>query len=173
MSIKDKAYRLFTYISQVYSIDLPVIRDISEHKAELWWQGDLIHSEQCKIKEFDTGQSVEAKEGLSEALNEDAWLSVIKRQYDQPPDLPKILKDWINLSFNPNKKPSPKPSLQKNISFDSDIERVTAFEKYKEVWKECKKTNERQMPAMPAVLNGWLEEPQPADKYGFVFFRHL
>ena len=93
MSLKDKAYRLFSYISQVYSIDLPVIRDISEHKAELWWQGDLIHSEQCKIKEFDIEQSVEATEGLSESLNEDAWLSVIKRQYEQPPNLPDVLKE--------------------------------------------------------------------------------
>jgi very-short-patch-repair endonuclease len=160
MSLKDKAYRLFSYISQVYSIDLPVIRNISDHKAELWWQAELTHSEQCKIKEFDI-ECDSPEEGTVETLDGGAWLSVAKRQYDQPPDLPEILKDWINLSFNPNKKPSPKPSLQKIVPFDADKGRVTAFEKYKEVWNEWKKSKEGRMPNIPGVLNDWLTDLQP------------
>jgi len=42
MSLKDKAYRLFEYISQVYSIDLPVNRDVTKYCAEQWWQADLM-----------------------------------------------------------------------------------------------------------------------------------
>ncbi len=50
--LKDKTHRLFEYISQVYSIDLPVVRDVTKYEAELWWQADIILSAQCKIKEF-------------------------------------------------------------------------------------------------------------------------
>ncbi|RJQ45768.1 MAG: hypothetical protein C4538_07915 [Nitrospiraceae bacterium] len=163
MSLKDKAYSLFRYISQVYSIDLPVIRNITEYKAELWWQVDLIHSEQCKIKEFNTERDA-LEEETGEVIDSDAWLSVTKRQYDQPPDLPEILKDWINLSINPNKKPSAKPSLQKIILFDSDKERVAAFEKHKEVWREWKTSKEGQMPAIPEILNGWLKDLKLEDE---------
>ncbi|MBI5057693.1 MAG: AAA family ATPase [Nitrospirae bacterium] len=163
MSLKDKAYRLFSYISQVYSIDLPVIRDVSEYKAELWWQADLIHSEQCKIKEFESEGDVSEDE-IGEVIGSDAWLSVIKRQYDQPPDLPEMLKDWINLSINPNKKPSPKPSLQKIISFDTDKIRVDAFEKYKEVLREWKASKKGPMPGIPEILNGWLKELKSDDE---------
>ncbi|MBI5408289.1 MAG: AAA family ATPase [Nitrospirae bacterium] len=164
MSLKDKVYRLFSYISQVYSIDLPVVRHVSEYKAELWWQADLIHSEQCKIKEFNT-ESDASEEETGEVIGSDAWLSVTKRQYDHPPDLPEILKEWINLSLNPNKKPSAKPSLQKTILFNSDKERVAAFEKYKEVWLEWKKSKEEQMPtAIPEILNGWLKDLKLEDE---------
>ncbi|TAN43996.1 MAG: hypothetical protein EPN22_08435 [Nitrospirae bacterium] len=162
MSLKDKSYRLFSYISQVYSIDLPVIRNISGYKSELWWQADLVHSEQCKIKQFDA-ESDASEEGASETLDSDAWLSVIKRQYDHPPDLPEALKDWINLSLNPNKKPSAKPSLQKIILFESDKERVDVFEKYKEEWLRWKQSEEGQMPAVPEALRGWLKNLKPDD----------
>lgn len=163
MSLKDKAYRLFSYISQVYSIDLPVIRNVSEHNAELWWQADLVNSDQCKIKEFDNERD-SSEEGSGETLGSDAWLSVIKRQYTQPPDLPEILKGWINLSLNPNKKPSPKPSFQKIILFDADKKRVAAFENYKEVWRERTKSKEGQMPVIPEILNGWLKDLKPGDE---------
>ena len=38
MSVQSKAERLFEFISQVYSIDLPVNRDITKYGMELWWQ---------------------------------------------------------------------------------------------------------------------------------------
>lgn len=49
MSLKDKAYRLFEYISHVYSIDLPVDRDVTKYGAELWWFAYITQSPQYKI----------------------------------------------------------------------------------------------------------------------------
>ena len=113
MSLKDKAYRLFEYISQVYSIDLPVNRDITNYRAELWWQADLIPCEQFKIKEFCSGNNKIESENETETSEGDAWLSVIKRSYEGPPELPYILKDWLDLSSEPTKKPTPKSSIIK------------------------------------------------------------
>lgn len=164
MSIKDKAHRLFDYISQVYSIDLPAIRNISQYKAEFWWQADLVCSSQCKIKEFETEEISSDTEDLSEPLNGEAWLSVTKRQYDQPPDLPSVLTDWVNLSFNPTKIPSPKPSLSKIVSFDDDKDRVSAFRKYKVAWEDWKESKVGKVPDIPEILNGWLLTSQPDDE---------
>jgi hypothetical protein len=42
MSVQSKAERLFEFISQVYSIDLPANRDVTKYGMELWWQGDIV-----------------------------------------------------------------------------------------------------------------------------------
>ncbi len=56
MSVQSKAEHLFEFISQVYSIDLPVNRDITKCGMELWWQADILESQQCEMKEFDEGK---------------------------------------------------------------------------------------------------------------------
>ena len=91
MSLKNKAYRLYEYISQVYSIDLPVNRDVTNYRAELWWQADLIPCEQFKIKEFCSGNNNIESENETETSEGDAWLSMIKRSYEGPPEPPYIL----------------------------------------------------------------------------------
>ncbi len=110
MSVQSKAERLFEFISQVYSIDLPVNRDVTKYGMELWWQADIIQSQQCKIKEFDEGKGDLEKPDSSDTVSEDVWLSVAKRSYDNPPQLPPILEEWINLSSNPAIRPSEKAS---------------------------------------------------------------
>lgn len=77
MPSNDKAQRLFEYISQVYSIDLEVDRQISKY-SPVWWLADLTPSAQCKIKEFHLGNNIEGREN---AVTEDVWLSVTKRSY--------------------------------------------------------------------------------------------
>lgn len=93
MSLTDKAQRLFEYISHVYAIDLPVDRDVTKYGAELWWQLDIIQSAQYKIKEFYTGSDDKESDDTQESLSEDIWLSITKRKYDDPPELPDILKE--------------------------------------------------------------------------------
>ena len=91
MSLKDKTYRLFEYISHVYSIDLPVDRDITKYGAELWWQADITRFYKCKIKEFNSGSNVTDQNDQKETSEEDIWLSLIKPNYNYPPQLPFIL----------------------------------------------------------------------------------
>ena len=55
MSVKEKAQRLFEYISQVCAIDLPVTRDVAEYKGEIWWQSEILKSSNLEIREFDKG----------------------------------------------------------------------------------------------------------------------
>ena len=103
MSLKDKAYRLFEYISQVYSIDLPVNRDVTKYCAEQWWQADLMPCEQCKIKEFDSGNNNAELVNETETPEGEAWLSVTKRSYENPPEPPYILNGWLDLSSDQQK----------------------------------------------------------------------
>src|SRR3972149_3736439 len=98
MSLKDKAYRLYEYISQVYSIDLPVNRDVTKYRAEQWWQADLIGSTQCRIKEFVLENNNEELVNEIETSEGEAWLSVTKRSIEDPPEPPYILRDWLDPS---------------------------------------------------------------------------
>ena len=163
MSLKDKAYRLFEYISHVYSIDLPVDRDVTRYDAELWWQAGITPSSQCKIKEFNSGSNNTDINDQKETVEEDVWLSVIKRNYDDPPELPFVLKDWIDLSTNPTKSPSPKPSILKTVNFEDNKKRVKAFEDYVKLWEISKGNNEK-APVIPEILSDWIDKTQPEDK---------
>jgi len=115
MTVQSKAERLFEFISQVYSIDLPVNRDITKYGMELFWQADIVESQQCEVKKFDEGDSNLEDQDASDVASEDVWFSVTKRSYDNPPQLPPILEEWINLSSNPTMRPSARPSLLKAV----------------------------------------------------------
>lgn len=161
MSTLDKAERLFEYISQVYAIDLPIDRDVKKYGAELWWQAEIVQSAQCNIKLFqELKDNLELPE-LTETLGEDTWLSVTKRSYDAPPELPSILKEWIDLSSNPTKLPFPKPSILKKVSFESDVRRVAAFRDYIESLKNWEQLQTTQKPPLPQILIGWIDETRP------------
>lgn len=163
MHLKDKAYRLFEYISQVYSIDLPVDRDVREYGAELWWQSDTTPSLQCKIKEFDSESNEIETNGQHTTVEEDTWLSVTKRKYDDPPELSFVLKDWIDLSINPTISPSQKPSLVNTVNFDDNIERKNAFRDYVRSWQISKENNDK-APIVPEILSGWIDKTKSEDK---------
>ncbi|MEW6109740.1 MAG: AAA domain-containing protein [Nitrospirota bacterium] len=157
--LKDKTYRLFEYISQVYSIDLPVVRDVTKYEAELWWQADIIVSSQCQIKEFSEG-NIEADTAPIGNIGESAWLSVTKRSYDNPPELPSILREWVILSTNPSKLPNTNPSILKLEVFDSDPQRVTAFKGYVGLFTKWYESKIGDKPLLPEVLAGWVDETQ-------------
>ena len=163
MTVQDKAQRLFEYISQVYAIDLPVARDLTNYGAELWWQADFISSPQCRIRHFDAGSNTAAIDDQTEAVEEDAWLSVSKRPYDNPPPLSSVLREWVELSSDPTKRPTPKPSIIKRVPFEADQQRVTAFAEYTETWNEWGKTREGDPPPIPEILVGWIDEAQSGD----------
>jgi hypothetical protein len=158
MSVQSKAERLFEFISQVYSIDLPVNRDIIKYGMELWWQADIVESQQCEMKKFDEGTGNSENPDSSDTASEDLWLSVTKRSYDNPPQLPPILEEWINLTSNPTIRPSPKPLLLKAVHFNADKTRVTAFNDYTRSWDKWKQSGTDNKPAMPDVLSGWIQE---------------
>src|SRR3990170_5372788 len=161
MSLKDKAYRLFEYISQVYSIDLPVNRDVTKYCAEQWWQADLMPCEQCKIKEFDSGNNNAELVNETETPEGEAWLSVTKRSYENPPEPPYILNGWLDLSSDPTKIPSPKPSLLKVVDFQEDNQRVEAYNYYAELWRQWNNTKRGETPEIPDILSGWIDKTVP------------
>jgi len=163
VTVQSKAQRLFEYISQVYSIDLPVIRDLTKYGAEIWWQADLIASPQCRIKRFDTGNNTGEADTQGESIEDDAWLSISKRAYDSPPPLPLVLREWIELSSNPTAHPTPKPSIIKRVHFDGDRQRVTTLAEYTSAWKNWDERREGTPPPVPEILVGWLDDTQAVD----------
>ena len=158
MSVQNKAERLFEFISQVYSIDLPVNRDITKYGMELWWQGDIVESQQCEMKGFDEGKGNLESSNSSDSAREDVWFSVTKRSYDNPPQLPLILEEWINLSSNPTIRPAPKPLLLKAVDFKSEETRVTVFNDYIRSWDKWKQSETDSKPPVPEVLLDWIQE---------------
>lgn len=91
MSVQRSAQDLFEYIAEVYSIDLPVIRDVMRYGDERWWQAELVSSRFCKIKSFDDDSDTQ----LDSENTGGAWLSVYKSACDPPPPLPESL-DFSN-----------------------------------------------------------------------------
>ncbi|MDI7258927.1 MAG: AAA domain-containing protein [Thermodesulfobacteriota bacterium] len=159
MALKDKAQRLFEFISQVYAIDLPINRDITQYGDELWWQADIVTSRRCEIRAFDGINGILEPAEMPEATHvEDVWLSVTKRAYDDPPILPSILQGWIDVSSNPTRQPSPKPSILKATGFDEDARRVAAFSGYVEALKNWNRSQTGKKPDLPETLSGWVDE---------------
>ena len=156
--LKDKAQRLFEFIRQVYAIDLPIERDVTGYGTEVWWQAEIVISPNCKIKTFDEINGNHEPRELAELTpTEDVWLSITKRTYDDPPELPSLLQGWVDLSSNPTRQPSPKPSILKVVSFDEDIRRVAAYNEYITSLKDWTQLQMGKMPNPAEILSGWIE----------------
>ncbi len=164
MTAQDNAANLFEYISKVYAIDLPVTRNVTGYEDVFWWQANFIPSSQCKTKEFDRGNDGNETNEPMEAVVEDAWLSVSKRSYDDPPPLPSALREWVAPSSNPTKQPTPKRSIFRRVHFKDDPSRVTEFSKYVEAWKEWKEVAGNDRPPVPEILADWGAKSQRADQ---------
>jgi very-short-patch-repair endonuclease len=165
MTLREKSQRLFEFISRVYAIDLPVDRDVTQYGDELWWQAEIVPSSQCEIRNFNEANGNAESGELPELIGaEDYWLSITKRAYDDPPELPLILQEWVNLSLNPVRQPSPKPSILKGVVFDEDTRRVGAFNEYIYSWKNWKQSQTGKKPNPPEVLFGWIDNSVPGDQ---------
>lgn len=153
MSIQRNAQDLFEYIAEVYSIDLPVIRDVLGYGDGRWWQAELVPSRFCKIKSFDDDNDTQ----LGSDDTGGAWLSVLKSACDPPPPLPESLLDWVPLSPNPSKRPSPRPKISKRHRFDEDPARLSLYDEYRKAWINWEKQREEQGPGIPEPLRDWLD----------------
>jgi len=133
MAAQDNAAYLFEYISKVYAIDLPVVRNVPGYGDVFWWQANLIPCSQCKIKQFDHGNNGNEANDPMEAVVEDAWLSVSKRSYDDPPPLPPVIREWVMTSSNPTRRPTPKRSLREfEERFEDEPARTMSLNSYTE-----------------------------------------
>src|SRR5262245_3201112 len=130
MSAQDKAANLFEYISKVYAIDLPVGRIVTGYDDLLWRQADLIPCSHCRIKEFDRGNKRKETSESMETAVEDAWLSVHKSSYYDPPPLPPLLKEWVAPSSNPSRKPKPNLGRESGERFEDKPTRAVALNEY-------------------------------------------
>ncbi len=163
MSLRDKATRLFNCIGQIYSIDLPVNRDVTKYNKELWWQALLTPSTHCKIKEFYSGLENNTESEADFELTGEPWLSVTKRGFDDPPLPSALIAEWIEASKNPTKEPQATPSILRSIKFEADPRRTAAFQAYIISWNEWRKSNIGHQPRIPDILTGWLDTAQAAD----------
>ncbi len=163
MNTRTKAKCLFQYISEAYAIDLPVIRNINEYRGQLWWQGDIVSSDQCQIKQFDFGNDDPESEQQAESEG-GAWLRVSKRLFDNPPSLPSVLLEWVELFPNPTKRPIPKPGILQRVSFEDDPNRQTLFNDYLRHWQEYQNHQSDAQPMLLEDLVGWVEEATGIDQ---------
>ncbi|MBF0539071.1 MAG: AAA family ATPase [Nitrospirae bacterium] len=122
-SVSDKAQRLFEYIRQVFSIDLPVERDVASYSVELWWQGDIPVCQSCMVRPFHNGDNA------TESDDAEPWFSVTKHSYDTPPPLPADLQQWVGSINNPTKRPQPMsppdPATVRSVTDPATVRSVT------------------------------------------------
>ena len=157
MSVRQQAKQLFEYISHVYAIDLPVTRDVTAYRAELWWQTDLMPCSQCAVREFDTASSENDQGGEGALTQPEPWLSVLKRPIEKPPQPPAEIKDWLTLVPNPEKPPQPKPSILKREKFSDSKARVETFRTFAASWKSALPSDRPRTTPVPALLGGWVD----------------
>ena len=119
---REKTVRLFDFFAKVLSIDLPVIRNILEHKEQLWWLSDVPVGPSCQLRK------VNSNEASKEISGEEWWLKVKKTEIKEAPSLPEELKGWVELDFhNPSKLPEIIPSRTREAPIDNSLSKEGLF----------------------------------------------
>lgn len=154
MSVQRNAQDLFEYIADVYSVNLPAIRDVTAYGDLLWWQADLLNSDQCRIKSFD---------GIEEGDEGGTWLRVCKTALDPFPSLPQDLVGWVSVSPSPLKEPKVTPKLAKQERFDQDPVRLTAYEEFSKTWSSWHENGSSDPPLPDDPILQWLDNPSRTD----------
>ncbi|KJU85992.1 disulfide isomerase [Candidatus Magnetobacterium bavaricum] len=127
-SVNNKTQRLFEYIRQVFSLDLPVDRDVTGYGIAQWWQADIPDFEHCRVRQFHGGNDTVAGDP-------ETWFSVTKHAYAPPPPLPEILQQWVAPATNPTQRPQPVSALMQSVHFNDDPERLEALAGYiEQLW---------------------------------------
>src|SRR3989338_725366 len=84
---REKTVRLFDFFAEVLSIDLPVIRNILEHKEQLWWLNDVPVGPSCQLRK------VNFDEASKEISEDEWWLKIKKTEIKEAPPLPEKFED--------------------------------------------------------------------------------
>lgn len=154
MTLRSQSQDLFDYIAEVYSVDLPVTRDVLRYGAERWWQADVIQSRFCRIRQFGSADEESGHEAATS--HAEPWLSVHKSACDPPPSLPAVLNEWIEVSLDPSTKPVAKRSLTKRVTFESNEERRREYQSFLEAWNTWTETGGDQ-PQIPTQCIDWID----------------
>jgi DNA polymerase III delta prime subunit len=162
MSAQQLAKQLFDYISHVLAIDLPVTRDVTAYRAELWWQIDLVPCSQCAVREFNAS-STENEQGNGALTQPDPWLSVLKRPIENPPQPPSEIRDWVTFDPSPENPPQSKPSILKRERFSDSKARIEAFRTFATRWKTVLPSDRARMVPVPDLLLGWVDASGSVD----------
>lgn len=126
----NKAIKLFTYLENVLQLDDKVDRNFKEtlYENSIWWRSDFPNINNLKIKQF----SSEEDDG------DTVWLRVEKKKISKPPQLPKILNEWIseeNLN-NPQSSLLALEKISRKINFNESKERENDFKQFSKNFKE-------------------------------------
>jgi len=115
---------LFDYLNEVVRLGLKVIRRVDEHQEDfLLFQNELPNVD---------GISLFTPSG------EDLfWISVHRQNISNPPELPEILKNWVEVSNDPNKEPQIIEE-QRFVDEKGDSGQ-DAFIEYWEIWEQWAK----------------------------------
>lgn len=130
---KNKVLRLFTYIEKVLSLNENIERDfrntLLEGSSNIWLSSLPNNVENLTVRSFNNEMDPTID-------NEDEpWLKVKKIPVAPAPELPNELKEWIS-HVSPIQKPEPKELIKREILFHGNTERVNAFKKFKNHYKE-------------------------------------
>ena len=115
---------LFDYLNEVVRLGLKVIRRVDEHQEDfLLFQNELPNVD---------GISLFTPSG------EDLfWISVHRQNISNPPELPEILRNWVEVSNDPNKEPQIIEE-QRFVDEKGDSGQ-DAFIEYWEIWEQWAK----------------------------------
>ncbi len=122
--LQNRAKALFDYLHEVVKLGLKVVRNVDEHDDFLLFQPDLPQADGITL--FTTS-------------NDDvSWLTIYRQTIPNPPELPDVLKDWVEVPNDPDREPQVIKSRQIDnniIEFSDDKAREEAFNKYREAWQ--------------------------------------
>lgn len=140
--LQDRAKALFNYLHEVVKVGLKVIRTVEEHNDFLLLQPDLLQADGIAL--FTTS---------NDAFS---WLTIHKQIIPDPPELPDILKHWVEIPTDPDEEPQVIEQRQIGssiVSFSDDKARQNAFTKYHDSWER------------------WSDEAKPKKKVQNLFTR--
>lgn len=122
--LQNRAKALFDYLHEVVKLGLKVVRTIDEHDDFLLFQPDLPQADGITLFTIS---------------NDDfSWLTIYRQSIPDPPELPDVLKYWVEVFADPYKEPQVIEQRQigsSNVGFSDDKARQNAFTKYRDIWQ--------------------------------------
>ena len=122
--LQKRVKNLLDYLENIVKLGLKVIRTVDDHDDFLLFQHELPDTD-------DIALFTRSNDDLS-------WLTIYRQIIPDPPELPDNLKNWIEVSTDPDKEPQVIEQRQiegDDVSFYDDESRQDTYIEYLDIWE--------------------------------------